>query len=338
MSQGKLVELTERAYDEGRRLVAPLLGLPGVRMSGTNIKLAQQNASEHFKVIKNIVDTFSPDVAFPLMDLSVEANALARYTVIPVNDTAVVPKTDFHRDDIAKLRKIDLSYDARINSYVDTLRLMKIGLPESVVRAAYAIGPYSLAAMIMGAEDAAMATILQRDQLHELCRLALDTIHEYVGMLIRAKADPIVILEPTGVMLGPAQFEEFSGKYVRRLVESYRDVNIVYHICGSSMHLIDKLIESGVAGISLDSKDRGVDLVAVAKKTRGETVIIGNISTTNTLYLGTPDEVKREVRELLERMAPYPNFILSTACDIPQEVPLENIHAFMQAAREYRRR
>ena len=28
-------------------------------------------------------------------------------------------------------------------------------------------------------------------------------------------------------------------------------------------------------------------------------------------------------------MAPYPNFILSTACDLPAETPLENIHALM---------
>jgi uroporphyrinogen decarboxylase len=335
--RGNLAVLVEQAYDEGRRLVAPLLGLPGVRLSETNIKLAQQNASEHFKVVKEIVDTFSPDIALPLMDLSIEANALARYTIVPVNDTAVVPKTDFHFDDIARLRKIDLSYDARINSYVDTLKLMKIGLPEHVVRGAYAIGPYSLAAMLMGAEDAAMATILKPEQLHELCGLAIEVIQEYVGMLIRAKADPIIILEPTGVMLGPEAFEEFSGRYVRHLVESYREVSIIYHICGSSMHLIRQLADSGVAGISLDSSDRGIDMAAVARQAPAELLLIGNISTTTTLYSGTPAEVKGEVRALLERMTPYPNFILSTACDIPQEAPLENIHAFMETARERRR-
>ena len=110
MSATRLSDLTRKAYREGRRLVAPLLGLPGVRLSGTNVKLAQQNASEHFRVVKTIVETFSPDVVFPLMDLSVEANALARYTVIPVHDTAVVPKTDFSLHEVDTLRKIDISY------------------------------------------------------------------------------------------------------------------------------------------------------------------------------------------------------------------------------------
>ncbi len=332
----KLIDLAREAYANGKRLIAPLLGLPGVRLAGTNVKLAQQNASEHFKVVKTIVDTFSPDVVFPLMDLSVEANALARYTVVPVNDTAVVPKTDFDLVEMENLMKIDVSYDSRINSCVDTLRLMKIGLPDDIVRGAYAIGPYSLAAMIMGAQEAAMATLLDPEKLHALCRLATETVHEYLGMLIRAKANPIAILEPTAVMLGPDQFEEFSGNYVRHLVDSYREVSLVYHTCGNTMHLIEKMAGSGVHGVSLDSSERGIDLVEVAGRIPQETVIIGNISPTHTMYYGKPKEVKAEVLELLKRMDPHENFILSTACDIPQETPEENIRAFTETGRDYK--
>lgn len=331
-----LAEISAEVYRDGRRLVAPILGLPGVRLCDTNVKLAQQNASEHFRVVKTNVETFAPDVVFPLMDLSVEANALARYTVIPVNETATVPKTDFHIDDIEQLRRIDISYDARMASYVDTLRLMKIGLPENVVKAAYTIGPYSLAAMIMGAQDAAMATILQPENLRELLMLATETIHEYIGMLIRAKADPIVILEPTAVMLGPDHFTEFSGNYVKHLVDSYREVNMVYHTCGSTMHLVERMAESGVHGLSLDSNERGIDMVDVAQRIPETTVVIGNISTTTTMYYDSPADVEKEVLELLRSMDPYPNFILSTACDIPQETPTENIHAFMETGRNYR--
>jgi uroporphyrinogen decarboxylase len=336
MPRVDLSELTAQAYQEGRRLVAPLLGLPGVRLSGTNVKLAQQNASEHFKVIKTLVDTFSPDVVFPLMDLSIEANALARFTIIPVNDTATVPKTDFTLDEIDKLRNIDISYDSRLKSCVDTMRLLKIGLPEHVVRAAYVIGPYSLAALIMGAEEAALGILDCPAEFHGLCDLATETIHEYIGMLIQAKADPIVILEPTAVMLGPDQFQEFSADYVHHLADSYREVNLVYHTCGNSMHLIEKMVASGIRGISVDSTEHGVDLLKTASMVPEDVVVIGNVSTTSTLYYGTPDDVRKEVFTTLKSMEPYPNYILSSACDIPQETPIENIHAFMEAGRSYK--
>ena len=169
-----------------------------------------------------------------------------------------------------------------------------------------------------------------------LCTLATETIHEYIGMLIRAKANPIVVLEPTAVMLGPDQFQEFSADYVHHLVDSYREVNLVYQTCGNTMHLAKKMAESGIHGISLDSKEHGVDLLTVASMVPEDVVVIGNISTTSTLYSGTPDEVKEEVYDLLRKMDPYPNFVLSSACDIPQETPVENIHAFMEAGRSYR--
>ena len=46
--------------------------------------------------------------------------------------------------------------------------------------------------------------------------------------------------------------------------------------------------------------------------------------------------MEAETTELMKQMEFYPNFVLSTGCDMPQETPLENIHAFMRAGRRYR--
>jgi uroporphyrinogen decarboxylase len=42
------------------------------------------------------------------------------------------------------------------------------------------------------------------------------------------------------------------------------------------------------------------------------------------------------VQDLLGKMSPYPNFVLSTGCDLPQETPLANIRAFVEAGRAWR--
>jgi hypothetical protein len=39
------------------------------------------------------------------------------------------------------------------------------------------------------------------------------------------------------------------------------------------------------------------------------------------------------VEALLDAMAPYPNFVLSTGCDLPAETPLANIETFMRIGR-----
>ncbi|MDZ7836580.1 MAG: uroporphyrinogen decarboxylase family protein [Actinomycetota bacterium] len=141
MKETNLTKLSHQYYQQGKRLVAPLLGFPGVELTGSNIKLAQQNFGEHYRAIKKLVDRFEPDLIFPLMDLSVEANALGRYTMFPQEDSATVPKREFDPEQIEKLKSVNISFDSRVLSYVETMKLMSVGLPSRVIRGAYITGP-----------------------------------------------------------------------------------------------------------------------------------------------------------------------------------------------------
>ena len=333
-----LAALAESAYSQGRRLVAPLAGFPGVELIGSTIKIAQQNFGEHYKAIRALVDDFHPDLVFPLMDLSVEANALGRFTVFPRDESATVPKERFSLEELEQLSQINITFDSRLMGFVETLKLMSVSLPRDILRGAYVVGPFTLAGLMMGADDAVMSTVLDPDTLHRLCHFTTERIQEYIQLLLAAGAQVICILEPSAVMLSPGQFSEFSAIYIRHITTSfkYSGANFVYHTCGNTMHLVDKMAHAGVQGVSLDSHDTGVDLPAVAERLPEDVVVIGNISPTATMRSGTPREVRREVEALLGQMRPYPRFVLSTGCDLPQETPIENIRAFMEAGRAWK--
>jgi uroporphyrinogen decarboxylase len=326
------------SWRQKRRLVVPLMGFPGLTMTGSTIKLAQQNYGEHYRVIDALIERFSPDAAFPLMDLAVEANAVGTYTLFPTNDSATVLREPFVLERLRARRSINIAFDTRLQGYVETVKLMSIGAPSEVLRGAYVAGPYSLAALIMGADDAAMATVLSPEVLTELCEFATEIIQEYTRMLIAAGAQIICILEPSAVMLGPEQFERFSTEYVRHINDSCRFTNVatVYHTCGNTMHLIDRMVSAHVNVISLDSADAGVDLPAVAERVPEDVIVMGNINPATTMLSGKPDEIRDCVESLCRSMDRFPNFILSTGCDLPQETPLENIRAFMEAGRAHR--
>ena len=338
MREKILKTLLDRANTDGRRLVVPLMGFPGLRLANTNVKLAQQNFGVHYKVLKELANQFKPDIMFPLMDLSVEANALGRYTVFPIADSATVVKDHFEIAELTMKRQINITHDTRLQGYVETVRLMRIGLADDVIIGAYVTGPYSLAALIMGADEAAMATVLEPEKLATLCDFTTEKIQEYVQLLIGAGAQVICILEPSAVMLGPDQFEQFSSSYVKHITNLCRFTNVatVYHTCGNTMHLVVKMASAGVDAISLDSPAAGVNLPAVAEELHDSVVVMGNINPTGSILFGKPEEVKHDVKELLTSMESYPNFILSTGCDLPQETPPENIDAFMKAGREYK--
>ncbi len=255
-----LCDATAAAFKQGKRMVAPLMGFPGVELIGSTIKTAQQNYGEHYKAIKSLAMRFHPDVIFPLMDLSVEANAIGRYTIFPKDDSATVPKDTFHLEDLERYREINISFDSRVNCYVDTMKLMHIGLPKDILKGAYVTGPFSLAGLIMGADEAVLGTMTQPDIVTSVCEFATECIEEYTRLLIGAGAQVVCILEPSAVMLGPDQFEEFSAQYVRHITMSckYSGIGTVYHTCGNTMHVLNKMVGAGVSGVSLDSHEAGV--------------------------------------------------------------------------------
>jgi uroporphyrinogen decarboxylase len=338
MSARTLAQHARAAYEAHRRLVAPLAGFPGVQMTGSTIKLAQQNFGEHYKAVRAIVDAFAPDLVFPLMDLSIEANAIGRYTIFPREESATVPTDEFSLADLDRLEGINITFDSRLVGFVETVRMMRVSLPPGILAGAYVVGPFTLAVLVMGADDTVMNTMLDPASVHRLLHFTTERIQEYVQLLLAAGADVVCILEPTAVMLSPSQFEEFSAIYVRHITQSfkYSRASFVYHTCGNTMHLVEAMGKAGVHGVSLDAPETGVDLREAAVRVSGDVVVMGNISPSTTMRFGTPEDVRRETRALLESMRAVPNFVLSTGCDLPQETPLENIRAFMDVGRAWR--
>ncbi len=83
MSKKTMLEMIKRLENKGQRVIAPLVGFPGLNLTGGSVKLAQQNYGVHYNVVESLAAEFEPDLIFPLMDLSVEANVIGWYTVFP---------------------------------------------------------------------------------------------------------------------------------------------------------------------------------------------------------------------------------------------------------------
>lgn len=330
-------QLTEQAHAKGKRLVAPLAGFPGCDILGVSIKLAQQNHAMHYNCIEALVHRLKPDAAFMMMDLSVEANALGLPVRFPIHETSTVEHHPIENlAELDKLRTVNILCDARIQSYIKTVEMMRLGLPDNVLVGAYIIGPVTLAGLLEGAQKVAMDSVLEPDRLKALCEFSTSVIIEYARALVNAGANLMCILEPTAAILAPKEFAMFSGHYISHIIESYKysSVDSIYHTCGNTMHLVKEMAACGVTAVSLDSPDTGVDLAKVAQMIP-ETVVIGNVNPTSIIKDGTVEDVKNETEKLLEQMKPYPNFILSTGCDIPPGAPIENLTTFMDTGRNY---
>ena len=66
-----------------------------------------------------------------------------------------------------------------------------------------------------------------------------------------------------------------------------------------------------------------------------DTVAMGNVDPAAQFRNGTPDSIREETLEIMEKCCKYPNFVISSGCDIPPMSKWENIDAFFSAVGEY---
>ncbi len=78
-----------------------------------------------------------------------------------------------------------------------------------------------------------------------------------------------------------------------------------------------------------------MDLARVKKLYKGRLCPIGNINNKTTMGTGTPEAVSREALECLKIGAPGGGYILATDHSLHDDIPLENVYAYIEVAGKY---
>jgi uroporphyrinogen decarboxylase len=144
-----------------------------------------------------------------------------------------------------------------------------------------------------------------------------------------------------GLQMGPAIWREFIRPAAAKMYRVVRDAGryVMIHSCGDVDELFDDLVEMGLNCFN-PFQPEVMDVAALIQQYRGRLAFFGGLSTQRTLPYGSPDDVRKETNRLLA-LGAAGGYILAPAHDVPKDVPLENILAFIETARQqagYRRR
>ena len=123
---------------------------------------------------------------------------------------------------------------------------------------------------------------------------------------------------------------------MKQIVDAVQDDGfvVIYHNCGDNVpKMLDSILSTGAAAYHFGN---AVDMERdILSRVPADTVVMGNIDPAGVLRMGTPERVREETLALLGRCAKYPNFVLSSGCDMPPLTPWENIDAFFEAVKQY---
>jgi uroporphyrinogen decarboxylase len=121
-------------------------------------------------------------------------------------------------------------------------------------------------------------------------------------------------------------------------IRSAADVKIHYHTCGAVYDLIGDLIDIGVDALNpLQVSARNMDPARLKKEFGERLSFWGGMDTHRLLPFGSPSEVRKEVRKMIDLMGKGGGYILATVHNIQAEVPPENIAAMFEEARSYKK-
>lgn len=315
-----------------RRKVAPFVSVISCRLTNTTIKEVVLNSEMQFKTICASVEEFSLDTV-PLVyaDTCFFAEACGCDLKISEND---VPSVATHPvntlDDIERLRIPDPTRDARIPEFLRAARLVSDHYPNRS-RSATINAPFTLAGQLAGAEHICRMTIKSPQFVRQLLDFSLEASVVLSEAFIDAGANSIFLGDPTAGLLSRKAYSEFAGHYTKKFVDRIR-VPITLHICGNVSHIIEEMCATGIRAISLDS---AVDLPSIVPRVPSHILILGNLSPVGLLRTGTPEDVTKATKEMMDKMRDVPNYIVATGCDCAFDTPFENIKAMIETVKNY---
>jgi uroporphyrinogen decarboxylase len=170
----------------------------------------------------------------------------------------------------------------------------------------------------------------------EMARDEFDAVGDHVDICFYGddmafQDGPMMSMDLYRKMIKPHHARLFS--YIR----SRTSAKIVYHTCGSVVHLIPDLIGMGVNALNpVQTSAKGMDTQRLKREFGKDLCFWGAIDTQRVLPFGTPDQVRAEVRRRIEDLAPGGGYVLCAVHNIQADVSPENICAMYEAALGYR--
>lgn len=327
-----MYEWVRNIIRDPERKAIPIMTHPGIESIGKTVKEAVTDGNVHYEAIKILDDIYPAAACTVIMDLTVEAEAFGAKVRLPQDEIPTVSERLLHNEEeIDHLNIPDLS-KGRIPEYIKANKLAAENIDNVVFGGC--IGPFSLAGRLYDMSEIMIACYCEPDATKKLLSKCTSFLKKYCKALKEQGVQGIVIAEPAAGLLSPEGCEEFSSVFIKEIVDELQDENFIFilHNCGNKGHCTAAMLSTGAKGYHFGNQ---MDMIQALEECPGDVLVMGNLDPVGLFKNGSVSEMRSACMELLEKTSNYPNFILSSGCDIPPHVPKENIENFYAVLKEY---
>ena len=322
-----------------RLLTMPLICSMSGKCAGMTHREKRSTAENEAKCQISAYERFGNDLLIVEYGLHGVGKALGSVMNDPEDSVpAVIDHVLKSIDDFDNLdwSRASLANDPSFQQHLDCAKILIEKMGSEVPTGVLVSGPFTAAASIYPTEKLLKATVRNSEFVAKLMRKCTDVLMEVHNEFVKAGA-MILLCEPiaTGSIISDKVFLNFVLPYLQEITDNVHAHGgmVCLHICGDTKKVLPLMVKAGADMISIDNRVELEFGKSIIEKT---VPLIGNVDPVDSMILGTPKDVENAVKKCIQigHDAQH-GYILSTGCDLNGAVPLENLDAFMAAARKY---
>ena len=241
----------------------------------------------------------------------------------------------------------DMSDPSRIAHVGETARRLTEENQFAIMATPWLLFPFERAHAMQGMEPYLLNMAMDPDFARAMLEKIADYCKQLMGHFLDELGDNVDIIK-IGDDLGTQNSLLISPKMYRDIlkpihadfisfIKSRTKAKILFHSCGDVAPLIGDFIDIGVDILNPIQTSTGSisDLPSLKKQFGKNMVFCGGIDSHRILPFGSVDEVRQEVRRVMQALGPGGGCMIGAVHTVMNDVPPENILAMVDAVEEF---
>lgn len=233
------------------------------------------------------------------------------------------------------------SPDPTLSARLDGIRIAKELAGDHVAVMGGINGPLTVAHMLSGLDILMVSIYEDPSFVDDLLKIGYEYYLEACKQMIAVGVDAICIAEDMGystsLFMSPNSFRHHLFPLLDSLIRLIKssDIPVFLHCDGNINQILDDLVGLGINGLHPLERKSNMDIFAIKEKYGDHLCLIGNVDSSGALCNGTPDDIRAQVFQLYDKVAPGGGFILASDSDLRDDMPIENILAMFETGRVF---
>ena len=317
----------------------PWVPFAGVHAGSLKGYSASQILTDKVKLLESLLEVnrqYDPDGQPVVFDLQIEAEILGCELVWADKAPPSVASHPLAQKAIVPTRLPEKT-DGRLPMVLDTMRAMKSQVGDHTALYGLVTGPFTLASHLRGTEIF-MDMFDRKEYVIELLAFCTTVTMRVADFYREAGMDVIAVVDPLVSQISPKHFNQFLSDEFTRVFRHIHSLGAFssFFVCGDATKNIEVMCQTAPDCIAVDEN---INLVNAKQITdRYNITIEGNIPLTTRMLFGTQQDNMKYILDLVDSLAPQgsvpQNLIISPGCDMPYDIPVENVVGAMQAIRD----